>query len=161
MTSVPIHVRITERWKIDPEYNKEIYHRHTDLSEKYDQVVDAAKPELTVPMRVIEFAKQQKETVDGVPWADIAGALKMPASDFRDLAKYHIKKMGKPKRESNRDRVRRERRQRIYDHIAKHGPLYCAEVSRDLDLSYVTTRKDLQALGDEGRIRLEKNKAVV
>ena len=85
-TQIPLHIKLTERWKIDPEYDAHKYYRDMELKERRQSTTNR-RPERTVPDSVIEFARrrihgQQRRLLE------IAGAVGMPIRDFHELVKY-------------------------------------------------------------------------
>jgi hypothetical protein len=91
-THIPIHVRLTERWKIDPGYDADAYRVNNDLRDKYQASTDA-KPETLIPEVVLEYASRfrKKGSLELLP---MAAAVGMDPLDFYNVVKSYNPEKG-------------------------------------------------------------------
>lgn len=88
---IPLHLRITERWKIDPAYDEARYYR--DRRRTYT-VTTHLREWPRVPESVLDYAASIGGMKSGVrAWWEIAGAVRMLPGDFCEMVKAHRKKL--------------------------------------------------------------------
>ena len=76
MCNIPIHIRLSERWLVDPAYNAEVYHKREDLTERFKH---GGKPmDHAVPESVLKFIAEATASGEANHVVlEAAGALKM------------------------------------------------------------------------------------
>jgi len=88
-SDIPIHIRLSERWLVDPGYDAKRYFRDIDLKHCAGRYPTSdRKPELTVPGIVIDFARRQPAFGRKRRLLEIAGALKMPPLQLFDICRW-------------------------------------------------------------------------
>ena len=86
---IPMHVRITERWKIDPGYDDAVYYRNLDRRGS-DCVLSVFREWPRVPEMVLEYASRIGGQGAGFrEWTEIAGAVRVLPEDFREMVRAY------------------------------------------------------------------------
>ena len=88
-SDIPIHIRLSERWLVDPEYNAKRYYHDIELKHDHGRTpYTDRKKEPTVPESVIEYARKRPVGGGQRDLIEIAGALKIPSLRLFDLCRY-------------------------------------------------------------------------
>lgn len=89
---IPIHIRLTERWKIDPDYDAETYHKREHLIGR--SRTGRSRVFHSVPDIVVDYLCELYMAHNGRgAIAAAAGAIGMPAVDLLGIVKTKVKKI--------------------------------------------------------------------
>ena len=89
LSHIPIHVRLTERWKIDPKYNPDTYNKLETLFERFKD--GGAYTDWNVPDSVIEWVSDHAGSDGNLNHviSDAAAAMKMPHLALQAIIKNY------------------------------------------------------------------------